>query len=157
MGTENRISATESSVILASLHDIYDAFTYSMASQINKALKDQVRLTMGVYGGDELSTLMTNEEIALETEHLVEDERAAQDDRWGEQNHDPAMWLTILQEEIGECAQEVLRMNFDRDKKGEVKMTHRLNYRRELIQVTAVAMAMLESELRAKWKFPSEG
>lgn len=66
----------------------------------------------------------------------VLDERQKQDAKWGEQNHSPAEWLAVLTEEVGEVAQEVLRNRFGgRDLSA---------YRAELIQVAAVAVAMVE-------------
>ena len=70
----------------------------------------------------------------------IYDERRRQDARWGEQNHQPAMWLAILTEELGEVAQEVL------DGYGD---PHRRRYRAELIQVAAVAVAAVEALDRA--------
>jgi len=61
-------------------------------------------------------------------------ERQKQDEKWGVQNHNPWYWLAILMEEVGEVAHAICgkRNNF-------------LNYREELIQVAAVAVAMVES------------
>lgn len=59
-------------------------------------------------------------------------EREAQDQKWGVQDHTPDRWLTILGEEYGEACKAVL----EHDTEG---------YRTELIQVAAVAMAMIES------------
>ena len=67
----------------------------------------------------------------------VERERRAQDLKWGEQNHDPLQWLAILTEEVGEVAQEVLRNHF-----GGRSLT---DYRMEMVQVAAVAVAAIES------------
>ena len=63
-------------------------------------------------------------------------ERFYQDAKWGdakERSLSYGMWLLILQEEIGEWAQAVLN--------GEYDHAHK-----ELIQVAAVAVAMLEAE-----------
>ena len=40
--------------------------------------------------------------------HEVMDERIQQNEKWGAQHHDRAMWLTILMEEVGEAAQAFL-------------------------------------------------
>jgi NTP pyrophosphatase (non-canonical NTP hydrolase) len=79
---------------------------------------------------------------------LVE-ERRRQDELWGEQNHTPHEWLAILMEEVGEIAKDVAE--------GRVAG----NYRTELIQVAAVAMAAVESLDRAgptfrTWSFDRE-
>ncbi len=63
-------------------------------------------------------------------------ERQNQDCKWGVQNHHPFVWLAILGEEVGEVNKAVLDHNFDK-KSLE-------NYREELIQVAAVAVAMIE-------------
>ena len=61
----------------------------------------------------------------------IHNERESQDDIWGEQNHKPAFWLSILGEEFG----EVCRAVYENDTE---------NYREELIQVAAVALSMVE-------------
>ncbi|RKU10861.1 hypothetical protein C6503_19445 [Candidatus Poribacteria bacterium] len=43
--------------------------------------------------------------------NLIEIERNAQDERWGEQNHSDEKWLAILLEELGEAAKAVLEKN----------------------------------------------
>ena len=63
-------------------------------------------------------------------------ERRNQDNRWGEQNHDPLYWLAILTEEFGEVGKALAE--------GE-----RYQYRAELIHVAAVAVAAVESYDRA--------
>lgn len=64
-------------------------------------------------------------------------ERRAQDEKWGEQNHDPAWWMVILMEEVGEVARAI----FEGDEVGYVA---------ELVQVAAVAVAALESYDRSE-------
>lgn len=63
-------------------------------------------------------------------------ERIRQDQKWGEQNHNPFVWLAILGEEVGEVNKAVLEANFSNKDYSE--------YRNELIQVAAVAVAMIE-------------
>ena len=58
-------------------------------------------------------------------------ERSAQDKRWGVQNHQPERWLMILAEEVGEANKAILE--------GDLQ-----NYRVEMIQIAAVAVAALE-------------
>lgn len=62
----------------------------------------------------------------------VEAERIKQDSKWGEQNHEPFKWVAILGEEFGEVAKATLEND-----------PH--NYREELIQVAAVAVAAIEN------------
>lgn len=58
-------------------------------------------------------------------------ERMLQDKKWGVQNHGPRNWLVILMEEVGEAAKASL------ENEGE-------EYKKELVQVAAVALAALE-------------
>ncbi len=75
---------------------------------------------------------------------LVTDERKRQDSKWGEQNHDPINWLLILGEEVGEVAKAAC----------EWKLQHRIEaeaeLRKELVQVCAVTLAMLQCGERNK-------
>ena len=66
----------------------------------------------------------------------IADERRYQESVWGNQNHTPAEWLLILGEEFG----EVCRAAADMKWRG-MGVT---DYRKELIQVAAVAVAMIE-------------
>ena len=59
-------------------------------------------------------------------------ERARQDEKWGEQNHNIYKWLAILGEEVGEVNKAVLEDNY----KDVID---------ELIQIGAVTVAMIES------------
>lgn len=73
----------------------------------------------------------------------VKAERMMQDAKWGEQNHHPVEWITILGEEFGEVCKAACEANFEKfygNKRGNY-----LEYRKELVQVAAVAVAMIES------------
>lgn len=59
-------------------------------------------------------------------------ERLKQDAKWGEQNHELLKWNAILGEEFGEVSKAILEGDSE-------------NYRNELIQVAAVAVAAIES------------
>ena len=65
-------------------------------------------------------------------------EREKQDNKWGEQNHDPYLWLAILGEEVGEANQAALKAQGDGHSKtwDKEKLRH---LREELVQVAAVA------------------
>ncbi len=63
-------------------------------------------------------------------------ERACQDNKWGQQNHDPVWWMSILGEEVGEAQKAVLESSFG-DKSWR-------EYRAELVQVAAVAVAAIQ-------------
>jgi hypothetical protein len=69
-------------------------------------------------------------------------ERKRQDEKWGEQNHDPAKWLAILGEEFGEVCKAVCERLYAAGSNSE--------YRIELIHVAAVAVAMAECYDRAE-------
>ena len=71
----------------------------------------------------------------------VKAERERQEQKWGEQNHHPLAWLAILGEEVGEVNKAVLEAYFPNYKtQGDYTEA-----RKELIQVSAVAIAMIES------------
>lgn len=72
-------------------------------------------------------------------------ERARQDDKWGEQNHDPFAYITILVEEIGELAQAALHTRFG----GHAAE----GLRTEAIHTAAVALAIVECLDRGKWSW----
>jgi NTP pyrophosphatase (non-canonical NTP hydrolase) len=73
-------------------------------------------------------------------------ERARQDAKWGVHNHAPIVWLARLMEEVGEAAQAALPLVWGG--KGQAE------YRGELVQVAAVAVAAIESLDRAAGEFP---
>jgi hypothetical protein len=71
-------------------------------------------------------------------------ERVRQESMWGQQNHSPLIWLGILAEEFGEAAREANDIHFKNTKKYSIAELEQ-RYRTELIQVAAVAVAMVES------------
>ncbi len=77
-------------------------------------------------------------------------ERKRQDAKWGEQNHSPHVWLTILTEEVGEFAQATLAANFGT---ARLQPTALEDMRREVIHIAAVAVAIAECIDRDKWRF----
>lgn len=79
------------------------------------------------------------------TKKVVEEvfaERARQDAKWGEQNHNDIVWQAILIEEVGEVAQAILHDMFGGVAEGTI--------RKELTQVAAVALQWLECMERAE-------
>ncbi len=74
-------------------------------------------------------------------------ERQRQDTKWGAQNHAPEVWLMVLAEEVGEANQAVFETLFPTyDKRAAQRGPRTLaEYRQELIQVAAVAVAAIES------------
>jgi NTP pyrophosphatase (non-canonical NTP hydrolase) len=76
-------------------------------------------------------------------------ERARQDAKFGEQNHNPFTYLAILGEEVGEANKAAIDAC---DLKTGAFTTEILNnYRDELLQVAAVAMAAIEALDRGLW------
>lgn len=75
----------------------------------------------------------------------VLEERTRQDEKWGEQNHDPFTYLAILSEEVGETAQAALQTKFGGKHGG---LDH---LREEAVQTAAVALAIVECLDRGKW------
>lgn len=85
----------------------------------------------------------------METHNIlaqVYQERHKQDAKWGPQNHSPADWCMILGEEVGEVNRAALEYRFGAAW-GYTKNPHDtlMEYRKELIQVAAVAVAMIHS------------
>ena len=74
-------------------------------------------------------------------------ERQRQDAKWGQQTHAPEVWLMVLAEEVGEANQAVFEALFPRfDKRAAERGPRNLSeYRQELVQVAAVAVAAIES------------
>ena len=58
-------------------------------------------------------------------------ERLRQDKKWGEQNHHPLYYLAILGEEYGEACKAAIEGKWE-------------NYRKEVTEAAAVAIAMVE-------------
>jgi NTP pyrophosphatase (non-canonical NTP hydrolase) len=72
----------------------------------------------------------------------ISTERDRQDNLWGEQNHFLPLFYTILLEEVGEVARGILKYTFDPI---ENRNNHMTETRKELIEVAAVAIAMIEN------------
>jgi NTP pyrophosphatase (non-canonical NTP hydrolase) len=77
--------------------------------------------------------------------HDILQERARQDQKWGEQNHDPLEWLGILTEEVGEFAQHANTYHWHPEQCDQAAMFE------EAVQVAAVALAIVECLKRGKW------
>ena len=89
--------------------------------------------------------------IDAQTKAIAEilEERNRQNEKWGEQNHDPFTYLTIFIEEAGEFAESALHSLF-----GGSAATGLYG---EAVQMAAVAMAIVESLNRDKWTWPVDG
>ena len=75
----------------------------------------------------------------------VLNERARQNNLWGEQNHDSGTWALILGEEFGEACEAALRVKFCTDCPPSIINSRVGDLRNELIQVAAVAQAWVEA------------
>lgn len=67
----------------------------------------------------------------------IKQERNRQNEKWGEQNHHPFYFLAILGEEVGEANKAAVEAHG--------QGADWIEYRKELIQVAAVAIQMIES------------
>jgi hypothetical protein len=89
----------------------------------------------------------------------IKEERARQNKKWGEQNHSVIEWQGILMEEVGEAAKEAVDYHFNigiqkaiENAPGcppdiivsDIQGGRLSRYRKELIQVAAVAVQMIE-------------
>ena len=79
-------------------------------------------------------------------------ERSRQNNKWGEQNHNMIEWIGVLSEEVGEAAKEAVDFHFangvldPKTKPDEKIQSQRIDdYRKEMIQVAAVAIQAVES------------
>jgi NTP pyrophosphatase (non-canonical NTP hydrolase) len=77
----------------------------------------------------------------------VLDECKRQIERWGEQNHDPFTYLTILTEEVGEYSEAILHTRFGGSRGGLEKM------RKEAVQITAVGLSIIRCLDRGHWEW----
>lgn len=88
----------------------------------------------------------------------IHEERMSQNRTWGVQDHNPFEWLAILGEEVGEVNKAAMEWYFAHEKPCKWRqedLSHvydKRRYREELIQVAAVAKAMIESLDRDEWK-----
>lgn len=75
-------------------------------------------------------------------------ERERQEKLWGQQNHAGHEYLMILGEEVGEANKAYLEEHFPSKAElheGVQYIPDFSNYRKELVQIAAVAVAMVES------------
>lgn len=68
---------------------------------------------------------------------LVLEERVRQRSRYNDSDHDIGIWLALVTEELGEVSRAFLSRN-------------RENFLRELVQLTALALAWIETEIKNK-------
>jgi len=86
----------------------------------------------------------------------IKKERWRQNAKFGEQNHNPVEWIAILSEEVGEASKEAVDFHFQYGLDGlrkekrfsimaGIQQDRIQRLRKELIQVAAVAVSILES------------
>ena len=83
-----------------------------------------------------------NEDHASVQERILEEiqaERRRQTEKFGPMDNTPSTWAIILGEEVGEVCRAVL------DARASLDAVSLTNYRQELIQVAAVAIAAIEN------------
>lgn len=84
---------------------------------------------------------------------MLVNERRRQDDKFGKQDHDPAWWMVIMGEEYGETCQAVCEYRWAEASQADRSRMQRIQHAmEEASQVGAVAVAMIQSILRAEWK-----
>ena len=94
--------------------------------------------------------MITNAESSMTRAKDILDEvlqeRGRQLRKWGNQNHSPQLWAVIEAEEMGEVAKASLEY-VGAAQSGDIDTAylHLRDYRQELVQVAAVAVAAIES------------
>ena len=74
----------------------------------------------------------------------IREERIRQDEKWGEKNHHPLMWFSIIGEEYGEMC-KAFNAYFSESDEPELRdHNHIYDMEKEAIQVAACCVAMLE-------------
>lgn len=106
--------------------------------QQNDSLFSALRHTMGLPGACSARALVS-----------VLDERKRQNEKWGEQNHEPCVWSAILTEECGEFAEAALALTT-----GGANTTRDL--REEAVHCAAVAVQIIEAIDRQGRPVPRE-
>lgn len=87
----------------------------------------------------------------IQTLEAVMNERWRQHEKWGEQNHAPAAWATLIGEEYGELCEainETVLKNADKPERGGID-----RMRAEAVQLAALSMQFIEYIER---NFPQE-
>lgn len=75
----------------------------------------------------------------------IDTERKRQNEKWGVQNHDPFEWISILGEEFGEVCKATLEVRSEKKYTDDNYVNAYSDYRKELIEVIAVAVAAVEN------------
>jgi hypothetical protein len=75
----------------------------------------------------------------------IRDERDRQREKWGQQRHEMPVWMTILMEEVGEACKDALAWRSTTAQGNEAYADQSENFRNEMVQVAAVAVAIIEA------------
>lgn len=135
---EERISVNEKyEIVIDWPKNVFKALRYG--EEWRELVGDNLILAMA-YRIQELE--QAKDQISSASINVME-ERTRQDDKWGEQNHEPTVWLGILGEEFGELCQAVNETWFDNGPEERKKGGYE-NMRAEAVQVAAVAVALIE-------------
>lgn len=113
--------------------------------------------------GFEITAVIPDPETLYTILGEIVGERMHQEAKFGDQSHrSPFEWLAILAEEFGEAARGVCETGFLPEPFGDDEATEIAlaaagrNFRQELIQTAAVAVAMLQTGDRRGW-WPTTG
>ncbi len=97
-------------------------------------------------------SIEVQDEQEAQAVRLVIAERRRQDDLFGKQDHDLAWWMTIMGEEFGETCQAVCEYRWAEANPELASRMARVQHAvAEASQVSAVAVAMIQSILRNEW------
>jgi len=94
---------------------------------------------MGMSTRDDVRSVIHDKPRGVTEPHALFDvlmERRRQDATWGEQNHVPLEWLSVLGEEVGEACQAANKAYWGDESQQR--------YREEMVHVAAVALAAIE-------------
>jgi hypothetical protein len=103
---------------------------YASAIEFNKTLDDN-QVNQAIETAKKWAT------GANEAQDVVMSARLEQFKKWGVQKHDLPTWMTILLEEAGDLAQEILHIQFDGDE-SRARLEH------EAAHVAAVGLAIVQ-------------
>ncbi len=144
-----KITETDHNTILVNNKELYRDANGNWVSNLELTAPELIAFndyilspTMAKVLVDQIRKDLQNDAIKDNTFKLLNEvmqERQRQDEKWGVQNHSPFVWLAILGEEVGEANKAAVDAHFMH------KVPNYGEYRAELIQVAAVAVAMVES------------
>jgi len=97
-----------------------------------------------VFERDQIALVAVNGRKQRAAVLAILDERARQDRRWGQQDHDPVYWAGILMEELGEVAREAIEIVPFAEREQRTRDESLARLRKETVQLAAVAVALIE-------------